>query len=173
MAQIPSWWFAVLLNCLWSPGVRVGHTFSSWNCFLHTLITKLLSCYLKLKFFQHWSPPIKWDESIWVYLAQEVLNISYFCLSGGISIKQTFTSCLVGVCTSLYSLWIHTLLQHIKKTIISDIYIWEPVVTLKDREMFSLKVTYVVPVGKCTTFVKCTKNGFMLLANGNELQYHH
>ena len=45
-------------NCLWSPGVQVGHTFSSWNnSFLHTPLTKFISYYLKLKFFQHLSPP--------------------------------------------------------------------------------------------------------------------
>ena len=44
-------------NSLWSPGIKVGHTFSSWNnSFLRTLITKLISYYLKLKFFQHLSP---------------------------------------------------------------------------------------------------------------------
>ena len=38
-------------NCLWSSGVRVGHTFSSWNnSFLYTLITKLISYYLDQRF---------------------------------------------------------------------------------------------------------------------------
>ena len=39
-------------NCLWSPGVKVGHTFSSWNnSFLQVLIAKPISYYLKLKVF--------------------------------------------------------------------------------------------------------------------------
>ena len=43
-------------NCMWSPGVRVGHTFSPWNnSFLHIWISKLIRYYLKLTFSQHLS----------------------------------------------------------------------------------------------------------------------
>ena len=49
VAQIPCWLLMVSsatqrANCLWLPGVRVGHTFSSWNnSFLHALMTKFIS----------------------------------------------------------------------------------------------------------------------------------
>ena len=52
---------AVLLRhkgeLVWSPGVRVGHIFSSWNnSVLHSLITKLIDDYPKLKFSSSWVP---------------------------------------------------------------------------------------------------------------------
>ena len=88
--------------------------------------------------------PSKQDENIWVYLAKIVLNISDFCFAGGTYVEQTFTSCLIGVCTPLESLRNYTVFKHIKKKMTySDIYNWGPVVTKKDREMFSLKVTNV------------------------------
>ena len=38
-------------GCWWSPVIRVGPTFSSWNnSFLHTLIMRIISYHLKLKF---------------------------------------------------------------------------------------------------------------------------
>ena len=44
-------------DCWWSPGVRVGPTFSSWNnSFLHTLIMRIISYHLKLKFSYIWVP---------------------------------------------------------------------------------------------------------------------
>ena len=43
----------------------------------------------------------------------------------------------------------------------SDIYNWSPMVALKDRETFSLKITNIAPAIKCATFVDCTKNCFM------------
>ena len=67
--------------------------------------------------------PFKWDENIWVYLAKHFLNISDFCLAGGIYVEQTFTSCLIGVCTPLESLRNYTVFEHIKKKMTySDIY---------------------------------------------------
>ena len=69
--------------------------------------------------------------------------------------ELSFTSCLTGVCTPLESL---TLFQHInKKMTYSDIYNWATVVTLKDREMFSLKLANVAPAGECATSVNCAK----------------
>ena len=109
--------------------------------------------------------PFKQDENIWVYLAKNVLNISEFYLSGGTYIEQTFTSCLVGVCTPLESLRNYTVFEHIKKKITySDIYNWGPVVTIYGREMFSLKITNVVPAREYTTSVNCTKNCSVLSA---------
>ena len=73
-----------------------------------------------------------------MYLAKNVVNISDFCLAKGTYVEQTFTSCLIGVCTPLESLRNYTEFKHIeKKMIYSDIHNWEPVVTMKDREMFS------------------------------------
>ena len=57
--------------------------------------------------------PFKQDENIWVYLAKNVVNISDFCLAGGIYVEQTFTSCLIGVCTPLESLRNYTVFEHI------------------------------------------------------------
>ena len=37
-------------------------------------------------------------------------------------------------------------------------------VTIKDREMFSLKVTNVAPARECATFVNCAKNCLVLSA---------
>ena len=77
--------------------------------------------------------------------------------------ELSFTSCLTGVCTPLESL---TLFQHInKKMTYSDIYNWATVVTLKDREMFSLKLANVAPAGECATSVNCAKNCFVLSAD--------
>ena len=89
--------------------------------------------------------PFKQDENIWVYLAKIVLNISDFCFAGRTYVEQTFASCLIGVCTPLESLRNQTVFKHIeKKMIYFDIYNWGSLVTLKDREMFSLKATDVV-----------------------------
>lgn len=67
-------------------------------------------------------------------------------------------------CTPLESLGNYSLFQHINKTITySDVYNWD-MVTLKDKEMFSLRVTKVGPAGEYTTFVNCTKYCFMLSA---------
>ena len=52
----------------------------------------------------------------------------------------------------------YTAFEHIEKRMTySDIYNWGPVVTIKDREMFSLKVANVAPARECATFVNCTK----------------
>ena len=58
-------------NCLWPPGVRVGHTFSSWNnSYLHALVTMLISYYLKLKFFNIWAPhPLQLSTNTLVLLS--------------------------------------------------------------------------------------------------------
>ena len=54
------------VELLWPPGVRVGHTFSSWNnSFLRTLITKLISYYLKLKSVRL-SPPSLGSLKNWI-----------------------------------------------------------------------------------------------------------
>ena len=58
--------------------------------------------------------PFKRDENMWVYLAKDILNFSDFCLAGGTYVEQSFTSCLVGVCTPLESLQIHTVFDHKK-----------------------------------------------------------
>ena len=101
--------------------------------------------------------PFKQDENIWVYLAKNV-NISDFCLAKGTYVEQTFTSWLIGVCTPLESLRHYTIFEHMeKKMTYSDIYNWGPVVTMKDREMFSLEVANVAPATECATFVNCTK----------------
>ena len=56
MVQTLSWLLMVFsgaqrCDCLWSPGVRVGCNFSSWNnSFLCALTTRLINYYLKLKF---------------------------------------------------------------------------------------------------------------------------
>ena len=85
--------------------------------------------------------------------SKNVLNISEFFLAGGTYVEQTFTPCLIGVCTPLESLWNYVLFRHINKKITySDIYSWERVLILKDREMFSLEVTKVAPAGECATF---------------------
>ena len=103
----------------------------------------LVSCHGELT-------PFKQNENIWVYLAKNVLNISDFCLAGGIYGEQTFTSYVVGVCAPLESLRNYTLFKYINKSIsYSDIYNWGHTVTLKDREIFSLKVTNVAPARKC------------------------
>ena len=47
----------------------------------------------------------------------------------------------------------------------SDIYNWAPVVTIKDREMLSLKVGIVAPARGCVTFANCTKNRLVLSAD--------
>ena len=110
--------------------------------------------------------PFRRDENIWVYLAKNVLNLSDFCLAGGTYIEQTFTSSLVGVCTPLESLRNYTLFKYINKSIsYTDIYNWGHTVTLKDREIFSLKVTNVPPAGECVTFVNCAQNCFMVSAD--------
>lgn len=68
-------------------------------------------------------------------------------------------------CTPLESLGNYSLFQPISKTTTySDVYNWGPMVTLKDREMFSLGVTKIGPAGECTTFVSCTKICFTLSA---------
>ena len=55
------------------------------------------------------------------------------------------------------------LFQRINRKIThSDIYDWGPVVTLKDRKMFSLKATHVAPAVECATFVNGAKNCFVL-----------
>ena len=55
--------------------------------------------------------------------------------------------------------------EHIEKKVISsDIYNLGPVVTIKDREMFSLKVANVAPARECATFVNCSKNCLVLSA---------
>lgn len=83
---------------------------------------------------------------------KNVLNISKFSLSGGTYVEQTSTSHLIGDCTALGSLQNYSVFQHINKTITYfDIYYWGPMVTLKVREMFSLKVTNVGPGGECVT----------------------
>ena len=46
----------------------------------------------------------------------------------------------------------------------SDIYNWGLVVTIKNREMFSLKVATVPQLEENATFVNCTKNCFVALA---------
>ena len=63
MAEIPPWLLMVSSgaqrsNFLQSPGVRVDRTFSfRKNSFLHSLTTKLINYYLKLKFSSFWVPP--------------------------------------------------------------------------------------------------------------------
>ena len=110
--------------------------------------------------------PFKRDENIWVYLAKTVLNISDFCLAGGTYVEQAFTPCVIGVCTPLESLRNYTVFEHIgKKMTYSDIYNWAPVVTIKDREMLSLKVGIVAPARGCVTFANCTKNRLVLSAD--------
>ncbi|XP_045677565.1 syncytin-B-like [Phyllostomus hastatus] len=110
--------------------------------------------------------PFKENENIWVYLAKNVLNTSDFCLAGGTYIEQTFASYIVGVCAPLESLRNYTLFKYINKTITyADIYNFGPSVNLKDREMFSIKVTQVAPAGECANFVNCTKNCFVLSAD--------
>ena len=107
--------------------------------------------------------PCTWDKNIWVHLAKNVLNVSEFCLAEGTYVEQTFTTPLKGVCTPLESLWNCTLLQHInRKRTYTDVYNWQPVVTPKDREIFSLKVTYVTPPREWATSVNCAKNYFVL-----------
>ena len=102
--------------------------------------------------------PFKQDENIWVYLTEIVLNISDFCFARGTYVEQTFTSCLIGVCTPLESLRNYTVFKHIdKKMTYCEIYHWRPVVTIKDRKMFSLKIANVAPARECATFVNCTK----------------
>ena len=110
--------------------------------------------------------PFKRDENIWVYLAKTVLNISDFCLAGGTFFEQAFASCVIGVCTPLESLRNYTVFEHIeKKMTYSDIYNWAPVVTIKDKETFSLKVGIVAPARGCVTFANCTKNRLVLSAD--------
>ena len=59
----------------------------------------------------------------------------------------------------------YTVFEHIeKKMTYSDIYNWGPVVAIKDREMFSLKVANVAPARECVTFVNCTKDCLVLSA---------
>ncbi|XP_074172436.1 uncharacterized protein LOC141567811 [Rhinolophus sinicus] len=112
--------------------------------------------------------PFERDENIWVYLAKHVLNISDFCLSGGTYVEQTFTSCLIGVCTPLETIRNHTMFQSIDKRIsYSDIYHWGPVVTREDRAMFSLKVSAVTPVEDCVMFTGCTHSCFVLTADAD------
>ena len=56
----------------------------------------------------------------------------------------------IGICTPLERLRNYTVFKSIeKKMTYSDIYNWGLVVTIKDREMFSLKVTNVAPARKC------------------------
>ena len=38
-------------------------------------------------------------------------------------------------------------------------------VTLKDREIFSLKIVNIAPAGECAKFVTCTLNCFVLSAD--------
>ena len=116
----------------------------------------LTTCYRQLI-------PFKRDENIWLYLAKNVVNISDFCLAGGTFVEQTFTTCLLRVCTSPRSLGNYTLFKHISKGITyPDIYNWEPLVTLKDREMLLLKVPSVAPAGECAPFVNSAKNCYVL-----------
>lgn len=69
-----------------------------------------------------------------------------FASEEGHNVKQTFTSCSIGVCTSLEAVRNHTIFQFIDKPISnSAIYNWGPVVTRKDRAMFSLKVSVATP----------------------------
>ena len=63
----------------------------------------------------------------------------------------------IGICTPLERLRNYTVFEHIKKMTYSDIYNWGPVVTIKDREMFSFKISNVAPARVCATFVNCTK----------------
>ena len=56
--------------------------------------------------------------------------------------------------------------EHIyKKLTYSDIYNWGRVVTLKGREMFSLKVANVALANECAAFVNSTKKCSLLSAD--------
>ncbi|KAF6078426.1 hypothetical protein HJG60_009254 [Phyllostomus discolor] len=117
--------------------------------------------------------PFKWDENIWVYLAKNVLNTSDFCLAGGTYVEQTFTSCLIGVCAPLESLRHYTVFDDIEKKITySDIYNWGPVVTIKDREMFSLKATNVPQLESVQLLSTVLKLSCVLSRCEDELHHH-
>lgn len=110
--------------------------------------------------------PFRKDENVWVYLAKHVMNASDFCLTGGTSVEQTLTSCLIGVCTPLSHMKNHTVFQFITKPIsYSDIYNWGPISSLKDGSMFSLKVTAVTLAETCVKFSGCSNECFKLSAN--------
>ena len=111
---------------------------------------------------------------MWVYLAKSVLNIFDFCLAGGTYIEHIFTSCLIGVCTPLESLGNYTVFERIKnKMTYSDIYHWGPVVTIKDREMFSLKVANRTPARECANLSTVLKLFCALSRCEDELHPHH
>lgn len=102
--------------------------------------------------------PLKRDENIWVYLARNVLNVSDFCLSGGISVKQTFASGLIGIGTPIANIKNYTHFRHFRKEITYwDLYAVGPSVQQKDKDMFSLKIAAVVPSGECLYFTGCTR----------------
>lgn len=112
--------------------------------------------------------PLKRDENIWVYLARNVLNVSDFCLSGGIYVKQTFMSCLIGVGTPIANIQNYTHLIHIRKEITYwDLYALGPSVQEKDKDMFSLKIAAVAPSGECLYFTGCTSYCLSLFHNYN------
>lgn len=109
---------------------------------------------------------VKRDENIWVYLARSVLNVSDFCLSGGISVKQTFTSGLIGVGAPIANIKNDTHFRHFRKEITYwDLYAIGPSVQRKDKDMFSLKVAAVDPSGECLYFTGCTRYCLSLFHN--------
>lgn len=113
-------------------------------------------------------PPVKRDENIWVYLARNVLNASDFCLSGGISVEQTFTAGLIGVGAPIATIKNYTHFRHFRKEITYwDLYAVGPSVQQKDKDMFSLEVAAVAPSGECLYFTGCSRYCLSLFHNYN------
>ncbi|XP_059589230.1 syncytin-2-like [Alligator mississippiensis] len=102
------------------------------------------------------------SQNVWVHLAKDVLNVTHFCLVGGISVDDIFTSCLIGVPTPMEALQNQTWFtsRGIGGPInYTNNSMWGTITTEKNASTFEIDLLTVTSPGNtsCANFVNCTQ----------------
>ncbi|XP_059584597.1 uncharacterized protein LOC132250851 [Alligator mississippiensis] len=102
------------------------------------------------------------SQNVWVYLAKDVLNVTHFCLAGGTSVEDIFTSCLIGVPTPLEAVrnqtWFAS--EGIGVPINYTNYpMWGTITTERNASTFEIDLLTVTSPSNTSyaNFVNCTK----------------
>ncbi|XP_059576733.1 uncharacterized protein LOC132247730 [Alligator mississippiensis] len=102
------------------------------------------------------------NQNVWIYLAKEVVNTTHFCLAGGTSVQDVFTSCLIGMPTPLETLQSHIWLKNFDLSgfnLWNTAYEWGPITQKRKVSTFSIDLLTVTSPSNtsCAQFVNCTK----------------